>query len=506
VNSDATPRPLAETRSSAPSSMWSELMLGWWATLSHPGRRVLWLVLGVNACLTVYTAVGTLQRFPNAGDEYAYLISAELFSTGRIAAPSPIRGYFFDFSHVVNDGRFYGKYPPGWPALLVFGVMVGAPWIVNPILGMLTIVVIYELSARHLSREAANLAVLYLACNPFLVFTSASHLSHTSCLLEISLCYYCFFNWLDNPESKKDALGLGACAGMAFLTRPLTMVALLAPLGLYVLFLLVRDKPRRALWGRNLALSFIPAGLCLGIFFLYNRLQTGDALLQPFVKYNSQDTPHLPQSFGQYAGWVNQFVLKRLLDLSIWWLPLGVPMLGFLAFRKELRSDRKAMTLLASFLGLVMVYSLYPYDGGVQYGPRYIYETLTAVAVLCGLGMGLLPRASLLLLATVVVMNVVGMSAETSLVAPDIRGKMDLYHLAEDKKLTNALIFLRTGSGTASPLDLTRNGTRFDGPILFVRDFGKKNADLLREFPERSAYYYDYDPIRKKGRLTVLSR
>jgi hypothetical protein len=31
--------------------------------------------------------------------------------------------------HVVNDGKFYGKYPPGWPALLAVGSFFGAPWL-----------------------------------------------------------------------------------------------------------------------------------------------------------------------------------------------------------------------------------------------------------------------------------------------------------------------------------------------------------------------------------------
>jgi len=82
----------------------------------------------LNLGLTLFTALVTLRDFPNSADEYSYLISAQLFSEGRLWVPSPEPREFFNFFHVINDGRYYGKYSPGWPLILSLGVLLNTPW------------------------------------------------------------------------------------------------------------------------------------------------------------------------------------------------------------------------------------------------------------------------------------------------------------------------------------------------------------------------------------------
>ena len=86
-----------------------------------------------------FTSQITLRNFPNSGDEYSYLISAKLFSDGKLSVPSPHHRKFFDFNHIVNDGKFYGKYSPGWPFFLMFGELLGFPGLVNVVFAVLTL-------------------------------------------------------------------------------------------------------------------------------------------------------------------------------------------------------------------------------------------------------------------------------------------------------------------------------------------------------------------------------
>ena len=51
------------------------------------------------------------------------------------------------------------------------------------------------------------------------------------------------------------------------------------------------------------------------------------------------------------------------------------------------------------------------------------------------------------------------------------------------------------------PGDLTRNGTRFDGPVLYVQDLGPANARLLRAYPGRASFLYEFDERTRRGAL-----
>src|SRR5262249_7411110 len=134
----------------------------------------------------------------------------------------------------------------GWPFLLLPGILLGVPWLINPLIGAATLFVLYRLGRKHFSNGAANIGLLSLLFNPFFILNSGSHFSHSSCLLMIALCYHFFFNWLDVPDSKRDAALMGLFAGLAFLIRPLPMVGLLAPIGIHVLIHLGRRK-----WPKN---------------------------------------------------------------------------------------------------------------------------------------------------------------------------------------------------------------------------------------------------------------
>jgi hypothetical protein len=67
------------------------------------------------------------ERVPHVNDEIAYLFQAKLFQSGRLYSPSPCGREFFDFPHIINNGKWYSIYPPGFPLLLVFGLAFRAP-------------------------------------------------------------------------------------------------------------------------------------------------------------------------------------------------------------------------------------------------------------------------------------------------------------------------------------------------------------------------------------------
>jgi 4-amino-4-deoxy-L-arabinose transferase-like glycosyltransferase len=487
----------------AKASLLQRLQRSWIDWIDRP-RSLLLPVLVVNAVLSLYTAVVTLRIFPNASDEYSYLVQAQLFASGNLSVPSPQKPEFFDFDNIVNNGRFFSKYPPGWPLLLSVGAALGAPWIVNSLIGAVTLGLLHLTARKHFSVQAANLVLLMLTCSPFFVFNSASYFSHPSCLLSIALAYYFYFNEMEGPASPLQAALFGASAGLAFLIRPFTMVALTVPLWIH---LGIRTWTTRR-WPENVRVALSACGAVLaflGIFILYNYLQTGDPLLQPFTLYDSHDKPRIPVTIETLGEWLYRFVVLRLWELNCDWMPFCLPLLGLCLARRVLREDAKVRLLLCSVGTLVISFSLYPTDGGNRYGPRYIYEALGAIAILCAFSMKEVPRLSLPLTLGVLVMNVITFVGQTHVLSEVVRQKMQPYHLAEERKLSHAIVFLKTGSGEAAAGDLTRNGIGFNCPVLYVRNLGDKNWSLVEDL-DRDPYVFEYQPHLRRGLLLPLRR
>jgi hypothetical protein len=91
-------------------------------TTVSPGRTRLCagLVALVVGALVVLARYGVLRNTAITDDENVYDFMARLWVSGRLYAPSlplAVRA-FFDNQFVVNDGRWYGIYPPGHPFVL----------------------------------------------------------------------------------------------------------------------------------------------------------------------------------------------------------------------------------------------------------------------------------------------------------------------------------------------------------------------------------------------------
>lgn len=395
-------------------------------------RKPYWLFLAmaVNLPLILYTALGTLEEFPNSGDEYAYLLSARLFSERRLSAPSPEPRAFFDTSCVVNNGTYYGKYPPGWPALLTLGVWAGVPWAVNPILGMLTLAAVYFFARNLFSQAAANAAMAFTLLNPYFIFNSASYFSHTSCLLAATVGAW----FLLRPRPGFWAsLGFGACAGFIFLTRPFTAILVFVPLVAYALaeFWKRGDWKGFQVWGWGAVWGFAPF---FTAFLLYDAAQTGNPFLQPFEVYDPTD--HLGFHGVTYSNSPLERFQVNILD-RLWFLTKwtgGAPLWAVLFFLFPKTKEGfygRCLALAASFGLLLAGYYFYWGTGGNQYGPRYLYESYAFLIVAAALGALCFKRWAPVVLAVVLVFNLSKFAQTTDFYRQQIRERTEVFNLAE---------------------------------------------------------------------------
>jgi 4-amino-4-deoxy-L-arabinose transferase-like glycosyltransferase len=477
--------------------LWKWLDQGWSWIADNDGRGFRFCLLLVALGLILFTALVTLRDFPNSADEYSYLISAQIFSEGKLSVPSPPHQEFFTFFHVINFGKFYSKYPPGWPLILASGALLGIPWIVNPLLALATIVLLHRMLREHVSLRSANIAAILLLTSPFFIFNFASYFSHSSGLFLITAFMFFYLKCLRSPELPLGMyLAMGVCAGLAFLARPFTAVVLLSCPAVYLVAHAVRTG-QLASYAYRFTPTALVFGAFLALFLFYNHAQTGDALRQPFSLWDPTDQPGFSrQGFDLALAW-RQNISLRLRELNDWTSYAPFLVLASLFWRDSHRP--LGLLLLSMFLALLGAYFLYFGDAGNRYGPRYLYEGSLVLFALPAIAISRIGRIGALVVLVILVLNASVFLEKSRFHAQQVRERMTLYDEVERQGITNAIVFLKTGSGSMPAGDLTRNGIHFDGPVLYVWDLGPKNETLVDAHPDRDAYYFSYDDEEKRG-------
>ncbi|UCH58665.1 MAG: hypothetical protein JSV61_10635, partial [Anaerolineales bacterium] len=137
------------------------------------------------AAVWVFILAGLLsffvyQRHPHVPDEVIYLYQARYLAEGKLTMPAPpVKEAFDIYLMQVKADQWFPVTPVGWPAILAFGVLLGIPWLVNPFLGgvniLLSFIVVRELYDQRLARKVAFL----LALSPWYLFMAMNFMTHT---------------------------------------------------------------------------------------------------------------------------------------------------------------------------------------------------------------------------------------------------------------------------------------------------------------------------------------
>ncbi|WP_163865384.1 ArnT family glycosyltransferase [Myxococcus eversor] len=259
----------------------------------YPDRRSVLLagVLGTLVPLAIQASV--LGYTPVTDDEASYRFAAELLSSFRLWVPSPPMKLFFDNGFLINDGKMYSQYFLGWPFLLAFGVKLGVPWLVNPVLSGATAIALFLVARGWWGSAWGRVAVLLYLVSPMTMIGAATLMSHTAAIFALAWMLY-FVQRFDTGASAWVAFLF--C--LAFWTRPAVAVGLGGPL-LVMWGLRAWRQGGAARWRH--ALSFVVVAIPLaGLFLLANRETTGSPWMTGYhagVRY-AQENAYRFVSFG----------------------------------------------------------------------------------------------------------------------------------------------------------------------------------------------------------------
>jgi 4-amino-4-deoxy-L-arabinose transferase-like glycosyltransferase len=487
------------------------------------------LIIAIGACVAAaWASQAVFERIPHLEDEFANLWEAEVMADGKINVTSPEFPRSFMVPFVVDyEGLRFGKYTPGWPAVLSFGVRLGVPWLVNALLAGAAAWLAYRLGSRFGGQAVGLLAALLVATSPMFLLLSASLMSHT---LGVFLTLALTLGWLDGVVARPlqprfpralPVIVAGLSLGLLTVTRPLTAVGVGLPFGIHGAWLLVSGdrRARRAVLSAG-ALALVIAGLLL----IWQWELTGDALRNPYTLWWPYDRIGFGPGYGVAEGGhtLNQARINTKFNLRVGQHDLyGWPYLswifapiGLLALRK--RADA---WLLAGLLpSLVLVYAAY-WVGAWVYGPRYYVEALGAFSVLSAAGIaplagwlgtrGTSRLRSLSVSAVVLVLLALNvgfylparLQQMTGLYGMNLASRNQLQAVAP----ANALVIVHpANSWTEYGTLLTLTPPFAESELLLAYTRGsEQDLHLAQTYADRPAFeYYPGDP----GRLVPIER
>lgn len=459
-------------------------------------------------CLVFFAAANAasyliFDHIPHVQDSIAQVFHGKIFALGRLTVPSHAHREFFHFTNMLNNGTVYSQYPPGHTICMMFGALIGAPWVVNPLLGALTIALFYLLGKELYDETTGKLAAVLGFISPFLLFMSSEFMAHSSALL-YSTGFLLFYAVAVKRGSLTAAVLAGAAVGMALNTRPMTAVGIGLPFALHALTLCIGNFRRYAMRFAMMGLTFCAFAAAL---LLFNQLTNGDPFLSGYEACWGKG--HNP-GFGN-ACWGDPHTprlgLIHLLDslngLNKYLFEWPIPGLLFIAVLFSTRTrNRWDVLLLGSCLSLLVIYFFYWFNDWC-FGPRFMFEAMGPLVLLTARGLLRLPvlfhdtfglettvgKIRTVTTCTLLSMTIYAWTCNVPALVHLYSNRFwdvdhSILHALEEHPVSNAIVFVGSNYGSVYP----KNSPLWNGDVIYALDLGEHNRVLMAYCPDRKYY------------------
>jgi hypothetical protein len=443
------------------------------------------------------------ERIPHVQDSIAQLFHGKILAAGALTAPAP-PAEFFEFLHIIiNDGKWYSQYPPGHSALLAAGVLVNAPWIVNPFFGSLTVIAAYALGKELFGETVGRLTAVLTLFSPFLLFMNSEFMNHTTALFFFTLFILFLAKALRTGAFSHGALA-GATLGWLANIRPYSAPALALPFLLYGFMQVFKrwNSLKRAVGG-FVCLFLVFILLLLGFNWLTNgnpflfgfQVLWGDQV-QPGFGHSAWGEPHTPlrglhQTLSNLNG-MNKYLFE---------LPVPSLLLVILVFFSGTHT-RWDLLFASTLFMLSGTYFFYWFQDWC-FGPRFLFESSVPLIILAARGIDRFPglwnsvlgfttdriKLRIITFAGLVSLFTAGFAIN---LPPHLRHygysywgvNTDVLRAVERKGIEKGVVFVKSYFGSVLPANdpFLREG------VIYAIDRGPKNKELMTRFPGLKAY------------------
>jgi hypothetical protein len=470
--------------------------------LLQNSRLTLALAALVFFIVTTVIATAGLEQFPNSADEFAYLFQAEQLSEGKLWDSVHPLPDFFEFHHLSQkDGKWIGRFPPGWPAVLSLAYILHVPpFLINTFLGVVCVFVMFSVAKRFYDEKIAMWATITIVFSSFFIFNSATFFSHIITLLEGLLFVY-FCHRFIQARRLTDALVAGVFLGMLVMTRQLTALIFFVSLGVYFLY---KIRLQAFLPLAMMGIGMLPF---VGCFLWYNYKITGDALVPVTMWTNADEALGFVKGHTPAQGL--KFTMKRLI-LFVYWASPSLLILYFMYVLRRLKGYRKLLIHPEDYLFLFLIigYFFYYHSGGNQYGPRFYLEGLPFLVIfVVAKTLRTNLRWAKVFLFLGLIYNVVKIPFIAHREHQVIAERKDVYDKVRESGITNAIVFISSPTGVMRPMpveDLNRNDRYYRNQVLYARDLGARNKELMNYNKGKDFYIYRRPFDKVSGELLKI--
>lgn len=340
------------------------------------------LVFVLSAFFAQYCFAGTAYSV----DEIAQRWHAQMLLAGRLYLPVNAHPEFFSTNEVLDaGGKWFSQFPIGGPSVIAIGLLLGAPWLVNPVLAAFTACNLYRFSSRCFDETTARASTLLFAASPFVLLMSASEMNHVATLAFVSLALAELTTWAtsENPRSvARSAVLVGLAIGAAATVRPMDAALAALVIGVFQASVAWREPGRR----RSLLVQCVAGALPLALLLYANARTTGDPFL---FGYDALNGPAHRPGFHVDPQGVAFTPIRALTITSGYLMKLNRylfewPIPGLLVIVAALATMRRVSRWDLLLLGLVGAivggYALYWFDGFFV-GPRFLYSAVPAFVI-----------------------------------------------------------------------------------------------------------------------------
>ena len=453
------------------------------------------IVLAVVFCISLLVIVDAMHGIGGLlnPDESGYTFQARIFLTGRLTA-DPLPGASSMVAstplevnyqnHILSTRGWFTHFPPGWPLLLASGFALHIPWLVNPLLGLVLLLLSVLIGRTFISPATGALSVILIAASPFFVANAVLLMSHmVSACLAAGACWL-LFRWL-STRAVLPLAGMFAVLSLMFQFRPYTALVFAVVFGGAALWY---SRAQRGWVLRVVTLGAVFAAFTISSLLVYNWLYTGRALVSPYAAMAGTNAPpELTLNPRLIFYFLHKYAPATLVRTLFGTFPFLFLLSGY-ALWKEKRYVREGRILAASFAALVLAYLLHTgSSASMYYGSRFHFEAFFAIGLLAARGLELLLEHQHL--SATAVFTVLGLLLAIATAHVVVAGEI-LWHRGEAyRSVRNAVLSL------PSSTDLVFLHSSQGNPPAYNARFMNLNNPEWKDAPV--VYLIDAEPDRR---------
>lgn len=472
-------------------------------------------------CTSLFISLAVFDGMPHIQDEINYKYLAQSMLNGSMTSPLHPHYEFFDFLYIIPDvSGTYSIYQPGFSVLLALFMLLGIPFMLNPVLTAGSIFLLGKITDELYGSKTAALSMFLGTTSLFIISMGGTWMAHSFCALcTLGTVYFSVLTFKN--FSVKNTIISMFFLSMLILTRPQNALFIFIPVAIWSLFALPFRKQLR-----YFAISAIVLSIATLVLYYSNFVVTGDMLTpkhEAFFSYTEPDNGCMSIGLGsgcrhstiielpdegltvKHAAYITYIRLVQLI-YGLFFHPLIFLfiLIPFL-FMKDRRQHSHDMFVFILFAVTFAGYFFYYFDGNV-YGPRYYYEISFFLIILAAEGIHLAsgmfrnssPNPLLRPVNLFCAFFFAGLSYQFIIFAPPIykvhmtafwgtdprlKETLEKKNITEGVILISPYMYYSSGAALMNMTDIDSNR------IIFAHDLGPlENGRLMDYYPDRKFY------------------